>query len=446
MPHAADRDAERPAVAPAPVDQVTGATATAPRRRHPARAFLAALGPAFVAAVAYVDPGNFAANFSAGAAHGTLLLWVLVVVNLAACFVQYLSSKLGFVTGRSLSELVGERLGPKGRALYWTQATLVVIATDIAEVIGGAVGLQLLFGIPLVAGGVITGLASLALLWLHTRFGQRVFELVILGLLLVIPAGFIAGLAIVPPHPDELASGLVPRFDGVDTVLLAVAMLGATVMPHVIYLHSTMGRDRRRVEDARPHGVALRPDGRTPRFLRHTAIDVVLAMALAGSINISMLVLAATAMRDSHAASTLEGIHSTLAEGIGPWVGFLFAVGLVISGIASTAVGGAAGASVMDGLVARDLPIMWRRVIVILPAVVLLALVQDTTGLLILSQTLLAFGIPFAIIPLAHLSSSRAVCGELANPGWLRIVAWLIAIAIVAIDLALVAMGALGLG
>lgn len=409
-------------------------------RRPPATRLAAALGPAFVAAVAYVDPGNFAANFAAGAEHGMLLLWVLIVVNIAACFVQYLSAKLGYVTGRSLSELVGERLGPKGRAAYWAQATLVVIATDIAEVIGGAVGLWLLTGIPLVLGGIITGLASFALLVLHARLGQRAFEIAILALLLAIPAGFIAGLVVVPPDPAEVAQGLIPRFAGTDTVLLAVAMLGATVMPHVIYLHSTMGRDRRRVAGRRAD------DASVTRFLSLTRIDVALAMALAGTINISMLVLAATALRGERSAASFEGIHAALGEGIGGWVAMLFAAGLLISGVASTAVGGQAGASVMDGLVARDLPLMWRRAIVILPAVALLAVVGDVTGLLVLSQTLLAFGIPFAIIPLAHLTSSREVCGDRANAPWLRAVAWAIAGVIVAIDLALVLLGVLGVG
>lgn len=420
---------------------VVGAPTRGSTRQHP---LLAVLGPAFVAAVAYVDPGNFAANFAAGAEHGTLLLWVLIAVNLAACVVQFLAAKLGYVTGRSLSELVGERLGRTGRILFWMQATLVVIATDIAEVIGGAVGLYLVTGLPLPIGGVVTGLASLALLIVHSRWGQQVFERMILVLLLLIPTGFLAGLILHPPLPEELLAGLVPRFAGVDTVLLAVAMLGATVMPHVIYLHSTMARDRRLAGRERERDAAM-TERRIRRFLSLTRVDVGLAMAVAGSINCSMLILAASAMRGSPEAASLEGIFHALVEGIAPWVALLFALGLTISGFASTAVGGQAGASVMDGLLSRDLPLVWRRVIVIAPAVVLLLLIPEPTGLLVLSQALLAFGIPFALIPLVWLTSSSRVMGTFRNGMLLRVAAWLIAVVVVLVDLALVVMSALGM-
>lgn len=400
----------------------------------PGRGLVALLGPAFVAAVAYVDPGNFAANFSAGADHGYLLLWALVLVTLMACGVQYTSAKLGLVTGRSLTQLVGERLGRTGRLLYWAQATFVVIATDLAEVIGGAVGLHLLFGLPLVAGGVITGVVSLGLLGLRSRLGQRAFERTILAMLLLIPLGFIAGLVVHPPGAADLARGLVPRFAGVDTVYLAVAMLGATVMPHVIYLHSTLARDR--------HGRAA--DADVPRLLRATRWDVGLAMALAGSINVSMLVLAASAMRDSGTAGTLDGIHATLSASIGPWVGVMFAVGLTISGFASTAVGGQAGSSVMDGLVGRDLSMFRRRLIVIVPAVALLAIAPNPTALLVLSQTVLAFGIPFALIPLVWFATRASVMGQWRSPRWFAALMWLIAGTIVAVCLLLLVLSAFG--
>lgn len=412
-------------------------------QRTPQHRLVTVLGPAFVAAVAYVDPGNFAANFAAGAEHGTLLLWVLISVNLAACVVQFLAAKLGYVTARSISELVGERLGPIGRWLFWLQATLVVIATDIAEVIGGAVGLYLLVGLPLPIGGVVTGVASLALLLVHTRWGQEAFERMILVLLLLIPMGFLAGLVLHPPMPDELLAGLVPRFAGVDTVLLAVAMLGATVMPHVIYLHSTMARDRREAGRAREVDAEAEAQ-RVRRFLSLTRVDVGLAMAVAGSINCSMLILAASAMRGSPEAASLEGIFRSLSDGIAPWVAVLFALGLTISGFASTAVGGQAGASVMDGLLPRDLPLVWRRVIVIAPAVALLMLIPEPTGLLVLSQALLAFGIPFALIPLVVFTNSSRVMGEYRNGPILRAIAWAIAVVVVLVDLALVVMSALG--
>ncbi|MGD7733296.1 Nramp family divalent metal transporter [Propionibacteriaceae bacterium G57] len=396
------------------------------------------MGPAFVAAVAYVDPGNFAANFSAGADHGYALLWVLVLVNLMACCVQYLAAKVGFVTGRSLSELVADHLpGRRLRGLrlaYWAQATGVVIATDIAEVIGGAVGLYLLFGVPLVAGGVITGLGSLALLAVHSRWGQKSFERVILGLLLLIPMGFFAGLVARPPAGGEVVAGLVPRLTSSEQLYLAVAMMGATVMPHVIYLHTTLSRDR--------HGRALDVD--VPRLVRATRVDVGLAMALAGSINISMLVLSATAMRHHPRAGDFVGIHDGLAASIGGWVATLFAAGLLISGLASTAVGGQAGSSVMDGLVSRDLSVAWRRLIVIVPAVVLLALVPDVTGLLVLSQAVLSFGIPFALLPLVWFGSRRQVMGRWVISRWFAVLMWGLGVLIVVVCLALVAASAVG--
>ena len=399
------------------------------RTPRTSRRVLGLLGPAFVAAVAYVDPGNFAANFSAGAGHGFALLWVLVVVNVMAACVQYLAAKVGFVTGRSLPELVGARLGRTGRALYWLQATLVVIATDIAEVIGGAVGLHLLFGVPFVLGGVITGVGSLLVLAVHSRFGQRAFEMLIIGLLLCIPAGFVAGLVARPPSPLDLLGGLVPSLDSTDALYLAVAMLGATVMPHVIYLHSSMSRER--------HGRAA--DAQVPRLLRATRLDVGLAMALAGSINVAMLVLAATAMPGHEGANTFDGIHGALGDAIGPWVAVLFAVGLVVSGLASTAVGGHAGSSIMEGLVARDLPVLARRVVVILPAVLLLVIVPDVTGLLVLSQAVLSFGIPFALLPLVWFSTRRELMGAWTTSRGFAALMWVIAATIVAVCLTLVA-------
>ncbi|MBU3752186.1 MAG: divalent metal cation transporter, partial [Mycobacterium sp.] len=212
--------------------------------RVPPRRAWTLLGPAFVAAIAYVDPGNIAANVSAGSLFGFLLVWVIVVANLMAALVQYLSAKLGLVSGRTLPEAVRDRTGTPSRIAYWVQAELVAIATDVAEIIGGALALNLLFGLPLVVGGLITGLVSLALLGIGDLRGQRVFERVIAGLLLIITIGFLASLVVNPPPPAAVAGGLVPRFDGVDSVLLATAMLGATVMPHAVYLHSGLVRDR----------------------------------------------------------------------------------------------------------------------------------------------------------------------------------------------------------
>ena len=312
---------------------------------------LSLLGPAFVAAVAYVDPGNFAANFSAGAKHGYMLLWVLIFANLMAGLVQYLSAKVGVVTGKSLPEVVADSLGDKSRIVYWIQAEVVAAACDLAEVIGGAIALQLLFNIPLVAGGIITGLVSLVLLASYHQKGQNVYERIIVGLLLIIPIGFVAGLIMHPPQAGQLIAGVVPHLDGRETVLLAVAMLGATIMPHVVYLHSALSRDKHGKVDA----LKLKP------ILRATKIDVAIAMVLAGGVNISMLVLAASALQGSAAADSLQGIFHALGAALAPLVAWLFAIGLLVSGFASTSVGTQAGDVIMHGLLKRRISPFVRR-------------------------------------------------------------------------------------
>lgn len=368
------------------------------RTRHT----LSLLGPAFVAAVAYVDPGNFAANFSAGAQYGYLLLWVLVAANLMAMLVQYLSAKIGIVTGMSLPEVVAENLGKKARIAYWLQAELVAAACDLAEVIGGAIALKLLFDVPLVAGGVITGLTSLLLLATYSRRGQKTYERIIISLLIIIPVGFLVGLYMSPPDPAGMLSGLVPRLAGKDTVLLAVAMLGATIMPHVVYLHSALSRNR--------HGKVSGDDLRA--VLHATKIDVGVAMVAAGSVNILMLVLAAAALQGNSSAESLEGIFQSLGTVLAPLVAWLFALGLLVSGFASTAVGTQAGEAIMAGLLRRRVPPLVRRLVVIVPAILLLALSIDPTQALIFSQVALSFGIPFALAPLAMAASSEKIMGQ----------------------------------
>jgi len=369
------------------------------------RKMLSLLGPAFVAAVAYVDPGNFAANFSAGAQYGYLLLWVLVAANLMASLVQYLSAKVGLVTGQSLPEVIASKLSRKTRIAYWMQAEVVAISTDIAEVIGGAIALQLLFGLPLVAGGVVTGIVSMLLLWIYSRRGQRYFERIIIGLLLIIPLGFFTGLVMSPPNVGDIAAGLVPRLDGTETVLLAVAMLGATVMPHVVYLHSALARDRHgKAEKQKLHGL-----------LKATRVDVGIAMVVAGSVNIAMLVLAASSLRGLPGVDTLAGIFTALNGNISSLVGFLFALALLVSGFASTAVGSHAGAVIMEGMIRKRISPFLRRFIVIIPAIILLICQVEPTQALIISQVALSFGIPFALIPLAMVTANKAIMGEAVN-------------------------------
>jgi manganese transport protein len=391
------------------------------------RSLLRMLGPAFVAAIAYVDPGNVAANLTAGAGYGYLLLWVLVLANAMAVLVQYLSAKLSVVTDRTLPEVLRDRLGRPARLAYWAQAELVAVATDLAEVIGGAVALHLLFGTPLLLGGIVVGAVSLGLLVLQGRNGVRRFETVIVGLLLVIVVGFVSGVVFSPPDVGEAVAGLVPRFAGSETVLLAASMLGATVMPHAVYLHSAMARDH--------HGTVA-PE-QTRRVLGATRVDVVAALVVAGVVNVSMLLLAASALRGVEGTDTLEGAHAAVVANLGPLAGLLLAIGLLASGLASTSVGAYAGAVIMQGLLHVEVPLLVRRVVTLVPALVCLGAGVDPTRALVVSQVVLSFGIPFALVPLVRLTSSRALMGEHVNRGGTRVAATVAVGLVVALNLAL---------
>jgi manganese transport protein len=386
------------------------------------RGRVALLGPAFVAAIAYVDPGNVATNTQAGARYGYLLVWVVVAANAMAGLVQYLSAKLGLVTGRSLPELLRDRLSKGTRLLYWMQAELVAVATDLAEVLGGAIALRILFGLPLLLGGIVTGVVSTALLTMQNRAGQSRFERVITGLLLVITVGFVAGLFVTPPDPAGIVQGLVPRFDGDDSVLLAAGMLGATVMPHVVYLHSALARDR---------------FGADKSMLGITKADVGLAMLLAGTVNLAMVLLAATALGGRTDGNSLDGMHTTVGDALGGGVALLFAVGLLASGLASTSVGCYAGAVVLEGLLRRRIPLLARRLATLLPAIAVLALGADPTKALVLSQVVLSFGIPFALVPLVVLTARRTVMDDAVNRPATTVLAGLIAGVVITLNVAL---------
>ncbi len=430
-------------------DATSVATPASARRPKPERGLWRLLGPAFVASIAYVDPGNVAANLSAGAEYGYLLVWVLVAANAMAVLVQYMSAKLGLVTGKSLPELLGERLSRWPRLAYWVQAELVAAATDVAEVVGGAIALNLLFGIPLVWGGVITGVISMVLLMIHTRRGQQPFEFVIIGFLAIIAVGFLAGLFVSPVDWADAAGGIVPRFGDSGTVLLAASMLGATVMPHAIYLHSSLSRDR--------HLPAFRADGRTerddpiqalidaedhqrrlPRLLRATKIDVFYSLLIAGSVNIAMLLLAAAALPGVEGTDTIEGAHRAIEDALGPAIGVIFAIGLLASGLAATSVGAYAGAIIMGGLIKKRIPLLVRRLITVVPALLILSWGLDPTRALVLSQVVLSLGIPFALVPLVKLTSSRLVMGRYAASRLLTGVAWLVVALIVGLNVALI--------
>jgi manganese transport protein len=387
------------------------------------------LGPAFVAAIAYVDPGNVAANVSAGAQFGFLLLWVIVVANVMAGIVQYLSAKLGLVTGRSLPEVVGAQLSRPARLAFWVQAELVAMATDVAEVIGGAIALGILFHLPLLIGGLITGAVSLLLLRIQDRRGQQLFERVITGLLLVIAIGFTASFFVATPPPHAVIGGLVPRFDGTESVLLSAAILGATVMPHAVYLHSGLARDR--------HGHP-EPGPLRRRLLRVTRLDVGLAMVVAGAVNAAMLLIAALNMPERGRTSSIQGAYAAVRDTVNPTIAVFFAIGLLVSGLASASVGAYAGAMIMQGLLYRSVPMLVRRLVTLTPAMLILAWGFDPTRALVLSQVVLSFGIPFALLPLVRLTSDRTLMGSDANQRVTTAVGWAIGLTISLLNVVLI--------
>ncbi|MFD5226137.1 Nramp family divalent metal transporter [Microbacterium sp. NPDC058342] len=412
---------------PKSVQSVSIPPARRRQRRMPRRG-LTLLGPALVAGVAYLDPGNVASNMTAGARYGYLLVWVVLAGNAMAWLIQYLSAKLGVVTGRSLPEVLGARIRNRwARRAYWLQAELVAMATDIAEVLGGAVALNLLFGIPLLYGGVITGAVSMVLLAVHSRRGPRHFEFVIIGLMAVIVIGFVAGLFVAPPDPAGIASGMLPRFVDSGSVLLAASILGATIMPHAIYAHSALARDRF-------GGTADASAPSIRRVLAATRWDVTIAMVIAGSVNLAILLLAAANLAGVEGTDSLEGAHRAIADSLGGLIGTLFAVGLLASGLASTSVGAYAGAEIMHGLLRVRIPLLARRLVTLIPALVILGVGFDPTLALVLSQVVLSFGIPFALIPLVALTSQRGTLGAHTNRRITTLLGILFAVLLIALN------------
>jgi manganese transport protein len=386
------------------------------------------LGPAFIAAVAYVDPGNVATNVTAGSEFGYTLVWVVVMANVMAVVVQYLSAKLGMVTGRSLAAHMGQRLRRGPRIAYWLQAESIAIATDLAEVVGGAIALNLLFDLPLMVGAIITAGVAMLILRIGDMRGQSALERVIMGFLVLIAVGFMAGLFIDPPAAGPLAEGLVPTFQGSESVLLASGIIGATVMPHVIYLHSSLTTSR----------LGSRGDGHTVRqLLAATRTDVVLALVLAGVLNLSLLVVAATSLNGLDGTDTLEGVHAVVSSELGAGVALLFAVALLGSGLASTSVGSAAGAEVMHGLLGVRLPVLVRRTVTLIPALLVLGLGAEPSRALVVSQVVLSIGIPFALIPLVILTARRDVMGEHVNRRGTTAAACVVAAIVVALNVSL---------
>ncbi len=389
------------------------------------RATLAMLGPAFVAAVAYVDPGNFATNIQAGAQFGYLLLWVVLFANLVAMLVQYLSAKLGIATDQTLPELCRERFPRWTSWGLWIQAEVMAMSTDVAEFLGAALGLNLLFGVPLLVAGGITGVIAFAILGLQRR-GHRRFELAITALLGIVFAGFLYETLKIGPSVHESLKGLIPGLPGNSAIYLAVGIVGATVMPHVIYLHSALTKGR----------MPVHSDGERRRVLRFERTDVMIALGLAGVINLAMLAVFAKLFHTSGltGVDTIQGAHAQIGRLVGGGAALAFAVALLASGASSSSVGTYAGQIVMAGFINVRIPVLVRRAVTMIPALVILALGVSPTAALILSQVVLSFGIPFALVPLVMLTGRRDVMGVHVNGRALQVTALAIAAGISAMN------------
>jgi manganese transport protein len=395
------------------------------------------LGPAFVACVAYIDPGNFATNIQGGAEFGYMLLWVIVASNLMAMLIQTLSAKLGIASGHNLAELCREHFPRPVTLAMWGLMEIVAMATDLAEFLGAAVGFNLLFHIPLLAAALLTAVTTFIILGLEQR-GFRPLEAVITGLV-----GVIAVCYLIETILDRPALGLVayhavvPQFSGKESVLLATGILGATVMPHVIFLHSALTQNRIPTTDA----AQLR------RLFRFELIDVTIAMGLAGLVNAAMLIMAASTFYTqglTHIAS-IEEAYRTLTPLLGSAASTVFAISLLASGLSSSAVGTMAGQVIMQGFIHRQIPAWLRRLITMAPPIIVIALGLDPTRTLVLSQVVLSFGLPFAIIPLVMFTRRRDVMGPLVNRSVTTLIASVVAALIVALNLYLLAQIFLGI-
>ncbi|HET7566511.1 MAG TPA: Nramp family divalent metal transporter [Gaiellaceae bacterium] len=390
------------------------------------RATLTMLGPAFVAAIAYVDPGNFATNIQGGAKFGYLLLWVVLAANAMAMLIQYLSAKLGIATDRNLPELVRDHYPQPVSWLLWVQAEVMAMSTDIAEFLGAALGLNLLFHVPLLPAGLITGVIAFAILELQ-RHGFRRFELAITALLGIVLLGFLYETLKIGPSASGAAHGFVPHLAGASSVYLAVGIIGATVMPHAIYLHSALTKGR----------LEVRNDAERSQVLRFERLDVVVALGIAGLVNLAMLAVAAKLFHgnpDYSGVSTIPEAHAGFSHLAGGTAALAFAVALLASGASSSSVGTYAGQVVMAGFVGLRIPLLARRLLTMLPALVVLAAGVSATDALVLSQVVLSFGIPFALVPLLQLTARRDVMGVHVNRRGTTVVAVAIAALISALN------------
>ncbi|ATO31785.1 Manganese transport protein MntH [Dickeya dianthicola RNS04.9] len=387
---------------------------------------LSLMGPAFIAAIGYIDPGNFATNIQSGAAYGYQLLWVVVWANLMAMLIQLLSAKLGIATGKNLAEHIRDRLPKPAVWAYWVQAEIIAMATDLAEFIGAAIGFKLLLGVSLLEGAILTGIATFLILMLQQR-GQKPLEMVIGGLLLFVAAAYIVELIFSSPELASLAKGMaVPSLPNSDAVLLAAGVLGATIMPHVIYLHSSLTQQQSNITRAERYSA--------------TKVDVAVAMTIAGFVNLAMMATAAAAFHFSGNTSIaeLDQAYLTLKPLLGQAAATIFGLSLVVAGLSSTVVGTLAGQVVMQGFVRFHIPLWVRRVVTMLPSFIVILSGMNPTRVLVLSQVLLSFGIALALIPLLVFTGDRELMGGLVNSRRVQNIGKVIVCMVIALNLYLV--------
>ncbi len=376
------------------------------------------MGPAFIASVAYMDPGNFAANLQGGAQFGYTLLWVVVASNLVGIIIQTLSAKLGIATGRNLAELCRDTFPRPVVLSLWVLMEIVAMATDMAEFIGAAVGFNLLLGIPLWVAGLLTAVATIVILGLE-RYGFRPLEAVITGFVGVISVCYLIETVLDRPNwGDVLLHAVKPELAGPESLLLAAGILGATVMPHAIFLHSALTQGR----------IAVREPAQLRRLYRYEHIDVLIAMGMAGLINAAMLIMAASTFHRAGmtGVGTLAEAHHTLEPLLGPAASLIFALSLLASGLSSTSVGTMAGQIIMQGFLRRHIPPWIRRLATMAPSLVVIMAGWEPTRVLVLSQVALSFGLPFAILPLVYFTSKPSFMGELVNRRYTTAAAWTI--------------------
>lgn len=385
------------------------------------------IGPAFIASIAYMDPGNYATNISAGAQYGYLLLWVIFASNLMAMVVQSLSAKLGIATGQNLAEICRHQYPRPVVWGMWVLMEIMAMATDLAEFLGAAIGLNLLFHIPLFPAALITAVATFVILSLERR-GFRHLEAVITGFVGVIAVSYLVETILDKPDWGQIVyHSIVPQFAGPESVLLATGILGATVMPHVIFLHSALTQGR----------VVTREPQQLKRLFRFELIDVGIAMGTAGFVNAAMLIMAASTFYRAGVSEvgSLEQAYLTLEPLLGAAASTVFAVSLLASGLSSSTVGTMAGQVIMQGFLHRKISVWLRRLVTIVPSLLVIAMGLDPTHTLVISQVILSFALPFAIIPLVMFTRRRDLMGVLTNHRLTTIVAALIAALIIALNM-----------